>query len=58
MAIEGGIQPVEEDQVALFTSTTSSLTSEAKRLVDYSESLFPKDLGTAVTYVDTVSELV
>ena len=49
---------MEEDQVALFTSTTSSLTYETKRLADNSESLFPKDLGTAVTYVDTVSELV
>ena len=47
---------MEDDQVALFTSTTSSLTSEAKRLGNNFESLFPKDLGTAVTYVDTVSE--
>ena len=49
---------MEEDQVALFTSTTFSLTSEAKRLADNLESLFPRDLGTAVTYVGIVSELV
>jgi hypothetical protein len=56
VAMEGGIQPLLSDQRNLFLATSSSLSSEADTLANNSESLFPRDLEAAITFVETVSE--